>query len=161
MKQLVKPKHKMVYLFYILVVQLALLIAFNPTILVLKPHSRLKLGATLQLLLWTPNTTDKYLVICAILILKLQVQSVVAIYSQTVWSGSILIMQNHTLVPPVSSLVSSSASMDSDWLSLQFASLVSFPALWFPYLSSMVSMLKMLVNSALSTIGWLVELALA
>ena len=50
MKQLVKRKHKMVYLFYILVVQLALLIASNQTILVLKPHSRLKLGATLQLL---------------------------------------------------------------------------------------------------------------
>jgi len=84
MKQLVKRKHKMVYLFYILVVQLALLIASNQTILVLKPHSKLKLGATLQLLLWTPNTMDKYLVICAILILKLQVQSVVAIYSKTV-----------------------------------------------------------------------------
>lgn len=84
MKQLVKRKHKMVYLFYILVVQLALLIASNQTILVLKPRSKLKLGATLQLLLWTPNTMDKYLVICAILILKLQVQSVVAIYSQTV-----------------------------------------------------------------------------
>ena len=83
MKLLVKLKHKMVYLSYIVAVQLAFSIAPNPTILELQPHSKLRLGATLQSLSRTHNTADKYLAILVILILKLQARSVVAICSKT------------------------------------------------------------------------------